>query len=53
VQAIQNEGARLRKGLIKHGKAKKVSLNKELETLKGQIDQVVQAVADARGMSIV
>ncbi|KAF9081034.1 hypothetical protein BGX23_001377 [Mortierella sp. AD031] len=48
IQAVQNEGARLRRGYIKYGKANKVSLNKELEALQGQVDEVQQALADAR-----
>ncbi|KAK3843673.1 MAG: glucosidase II beta subunit-like-domain-containing protein [Linnemannia gamsii] len=48
VQSIQNVGARLRRGFIKYGKANKISLNKELETLRGQIDEVKEALADAK-----
>ncbi|KAF9901996.1 hypothetical protein EC991_005433 [Linnemannia zychae] len=48
VQSIQNEGARLRRGLIKYGKATKISLNKELEALKDQVDEVKGALAEAK-----
>ncbi|KAG0318695.1 hypothetical protein BGZ97_003412 [Linnemannia gamsii] len=48
IQSIQNEGARLRRGFIKHGKANKVSLTNELETLRDQVDQVQLALNDAR-----
>ncbi|KAF9131139.1 hypothetical protein BG015_003913, partial [Linnemannia schmuckeri] len=48
IRSIQNEGARLRRGFIKYGKANKVSLTNELETLRGQIDQVQEALNDAR-----
>ncbi|KAF9320731.1 hypothetical protein BGZ91_004674 [Linnemannia elongata] len=48
IQSIQNEGARLRRGFIKYGKANKVSLANELETLKGQVDKVQEALNDAR-----
>lgn len=50
IQSIQNEGARLRRGFIKHGKANKVSLTNELEALRGQVDHVQLALNDARGM---
>ena len=50
IQSIQNEGARLRRGLIKYGKANKVSLTNELETLKSQVDKVQEALTDARGV---
>ncbi|KAG9072543.1 hypothetical protein KI688_000314 [Linnemannia hyalina] len=48
IQSIQNEGARLRRGFIKYGKANKVSLTNELETLKGQVDKVQETLSDAR-----
>ncbi|KAF9928556.1 hypothetical protein FBU30_002294 [Linnemannia zychae] len=48
VQAIQNEGARLRKGFIKYGKANKASLNQELKDLKSQVDHVQDSLAQAK-----
>ncbi|KAF9544856.1 hypothetical protein EC957_011586 [Mortierella hygrophila] len=48
IQSIQNEGARLRRGFIKYGKANKVSLTNELETLKGQVDKIQETLSDAR-----
>ncbi|KAG0296507.1 hypothetical protein BGZ96_009326 [Linnemannia gamsii] len=48
IQSVQNEGARLRRGFIKHGKANKVLLTNELETLRSQVDHVQLALNDAR-----
>ncbi|KAF9556351.1 hypothetical protein EC968_008311 [Mortierella alpina] len=48
VQAIQEQGSRLRKEYIQHGKTAKLKLQLELETLQGKIDQLQKAASQAK-----
>ncbi|KAG0256346.1 hypothetical protein BG011_004615 [Mortierella polycephala] len=48
VRRIQEEGSRLRKGYIQHGKTTKLKLQQELEILKAKTDQVKAAAVDAK-----
>ncbi|KAF9964481.1 hypothetical protein BGZ70_006384 [Mortierella alpina] len=48
VQAIQEQGSRLRKEYIQHGKTAKLKLQQELETLQGKIDQIQKTASEAK-----
>ncbi|KAF9987479.1 hypothetical protein BGZ75_000581 [Mortierella antarctica] len=48
VQAIQEQGSRLRKEYIQHGKTAKLKLQQELETLQGRIDQIQKTASEAK-----
>ncbi|CAO3573373.1 unnamed protein product [Mortierella alpina] len=48
VQAIQEQGSRLRKEYIQHGKTAKLKLQQELETLQAKIDQIEKTASEAK-----
>ncbi|KAF9951580.1 hypothetical protein BGZ72_006938 [Mortierella alpina] len=48
VQAIQEQGSRLRKEYIQRGKTAKLKLQQELEALQGKIDRIQKTTSEAK-----
>ncbi|KAG0209817.1 hypothetical protein BGX28_009923 [Mortierella sp. GBA30] len=48
VKAIQQQGSQMRKEYIQHGKAAKLKMQQELETLQGKIDEIKKTASDAK-----